>query len=78
MENDHKLYLWRCYQEQRSDGGPARDNLAYTPHFDVICLRLNTRFATSYSPDVVFSELSYLDRHTEQRRRLGIEEAADA
>lgn len=72
MNDDQKRYLWRAYRQQVEDGGPARDYLPYTPHFDVICLRLNTRFGTSYTANEVFSELSSLDRHRNTRESLGL------
>ena len=73
MTDEQRVYLWQAYRFQVSEGGPARDNIPYTPHFDVIVLRLNTRFGTTHSPNLVFAELSRLDRHPETRTSLGIE-----
>jgi hypothetical protein len=41
-------FLWQCYREEQANGGPARDRLPCTAHFDNIRTQLNTHFQTNF------------------------------
>lgn len=70
MTEEQYRYLWMCYREEQASGGPARDRLPYTQHFENIRDRFNAQFGTHFGREEVWGALSDLDKNPDRRNRL--------
>jgi hypothetical protein len=71
MTDEQRRFLWQCYREEQERGGPARDHLPYTDHFENIRTRFNERFGTTFDQHEIWSSLSDLDKNADRRRQIG-------
>jgi len=71
MTDEQRRFLWQCYRDEQKAGGPARDRLPYTRHFDTICARFNAHFQTKLDQHEIWSALSALDKNPDRRQQIG-------
>jgi len=74
MTDEHQRYLWTLYGELRDNGGPSRDSLPYTMHFEAIWARFNAQFGLEVSRQDVWRALRDLDKTPSRRQALKIKE----
>ena len=70
MNDEQRRYLWQVYREEQAAGGPARDRLPYTDHFNNIRARFNARFNMNLSEHAIWNALSDLDKAPDRRKQL--------
>ena len=71
LTEDQLRYLWRAYRDEQHAGGPARDGLPYTRHFENILARMNAHFKKAFDGQELWRALSDLDKSPDRRGRLG-------
>jgi hypothetical protein len=73
MPDDHLVFLWERYLEQKAaQNGVVRDDLPYSPNLDLIRAQLNVRFRTDYTHSEVYQEISHLARNPPRLQKLGL------
>jgi hypothetical protein len=62
LDEEQLEFLWNAYREEQKSGGPARDGLPYTEHFEYIRDKVNTRFNKVFDKNTLWTGLSNLAR----------------
>lgn len=74
MTDEQRRYLWSLYGECRDNGGPSRDGLPYTMHFEAIWATFNAHFGLEVTRHEVWRALRDLDKTPTRRQALKIKD----
>jgi hypothetical protein len=72
MTDEQQRYLWNLYVQSRESGGPSRDSLPYSMHFEAIWAQFNARFDLELTRNEVWRALRDLDKTPTRRQALKI------
>lgn len=77
LEDDQLQFLWKAYRAEQDAGGPAREGLPYSPHFERICGKMNAHFQKAFGRQEIWNALSNLDKTPARRRSLGLVDSSE-